>query len=231
MIFKKLKPSNMKSTALKFLLLFAAISSIYCMCCKENATDPDKNNGNGLPDDSKAYVAYYANAVGINEPHYGVATFSSPFIITTHGDTTFLNFEFRNKTLENDDTQTNFWDLCDSTYDFKGHDRFLNSIEWTGETQGELTVGATYNLSHHKDGAGNWLSISDTRGASIFVHAHANNAVVVSFNTYFGGNGGNVAESYLKIEKMENNTASGSFSLSFGSVCELNSNGFQLPPT
>lgn len=216
----------MKSTLLKFAFLFIATSCICGMCSKDDDQPDNSIPGNGLSDDNIAYVAYYAisDGLAISQPHYLVATNFVPLKISTRGDTTQVDFNFANATLKNDATHTNVWNLCDSTYDINGHDIFYGSSEWTGGVQGSLTAGVTYNLSNFKDGVGA-LTTASTRGYAGYIHFHKNNSIIVRYDSYFGGNGGNVSESFLKIEKIENNTASGSFSIGLLNGC-TRSGGF-----
>ena len=123
----------MKSALLKFAFLFITTSCICGMCSKDDDQSDNSTPGNGLPDENTAYLAYYAIADGlvISQPHYLVATNFTPLTISTHGDTTQVDFNFANATLKNDATHTNVWDLCDSTYDINGKDIFYGWSEWT----------------------------------------------------------------------------------------------------
>lgn len=220
----------MKSKLLNAAWLLISLSCICGMCSKEDDqsdnNNGNSNTGNGLPDENTAYIAYYAVSDGlvVSQPHYLAATNFAPLTISTHGDTTQVDFNFTNATLKNDATHTNVWDLCDSAYDINGKDIFYGWSEWTGGIQGNLTAGTTYNLSYFKDGVGA-LAFVSSKGFAFYKHLHTNNSTIVSYNSYFGGNGGNISESFLKIEKIENNTASGSFSIGLPNGC-TRSNGF-----
>jgi hypothetical protein len=220
----------MNQKFLKFALLFLAVSCICGMCSKgDKQSDNNNNNGNtsnGLPDENTAYIAYYAigDRLDINEPHYLVATNYSPLVISTQGDTTQVDFNFANATLKNDASHTNVWDLCNSTYNINGRDIFYGWSRWTGGTQGNLTAGTTYNLSYFKDGVGA-LTFTSSIGIAFYEHRDKNNTVVVRYDSYPGGNGANIRDCFLKIEKIENNAASGTFSIGLRNGC-IDSGGF-----
>ncbi len=201
------------------LLIF--VTCTFGMCSKEDTTDSgNSTNGNSLPDDNTSYIGYYAipDDIGVTSPHYFVATGSSPLTISTYGDTSRVNFNFTNNKLIYVDRTYNLWNMCSLTYDLNGHDSFDCYSEWTGGTQGALVAGNTYNFSYRKDGVGT-LPTNASRGEALYHHFGADNKLIVSYSTYPGGNGVNIKEGYLYIDKIENNKASGSFQFGFRAGC------------
>ncbi len=92
--------------------------------------------------------------------------------------------------------------------------------QWTGDSTATLTPGKTYNLNEMRDNKA--VPVTETNGYVSYNHFHTNSILVVSLNSISGVNEPEALNSYLTITKVENNTASGTFSLAFG--CTANGN-------
>lgn len=226
-MFMKLVVSKLRLFVLSFLLiiLFSNFN-----CGKEDKVEPG-NADNGTPDvmpgDNTTYIAYYAeedmgSAINPQMMVVSAATMGG-FHIMVSGDTTSFDLIFSNYNLKNDKYRTNSWYLCDTTYDEKGHDNFTISSIWVGGTTGKLEAGKEYNCASFRDGVK--LSYETSWGYVFYSHISASNKQKYRSNIYFGGNGANVKDSYIKIDKIENGKATGTFQLGFRAGCER-PNGF-----
>lgn len=207
-------------------LVISLFSNFSCGKKDDQQTDGGDEPGT-LPDDNTSYIAYYVLADGIDlpNPKFMIATDIDPLRIGASGDTTNLDFSFSNRKIKNDVSGTNIWEMCDIVYDENGRDVFRAYSFWTGGTTGEIEEGKTYHFSYFKDGIGP-LSIDMSRGMCNVYHYNPSMTMINRLDSYFGDNGANVSASYIKVDKIENGKASGSFGFGFRNPECARPNGF-----
>ncbi|MFT3747316.1 MAG: hypothetical protein QM768_03330 [Agriterribacter sp.] len=224
----------MKSITSGFYLIVATFLIISLLsnfsCGKEDKTDtdnPDSETPDIIPDANTSYIAYYAESDGgsTGNPQMMVVSTATigGFDISVAGDTTSFNLIFSNYNLKNHKNRTNSWNLCDSTYDEKGHDNFAISSVWIGGATGKLEAGKEYNCAGFRDGVK--LSYETSWGYVFYSHINASGKQKYRSDIHLGGNGANVKDSYIKIDKIEDGKATGTFQLGFDAGCER-PNGF-----
>lgn len=208
-----------------FIVVFS-LTVLFCnfSCSKEDKVDTDDQDPTGpdvMPGDNTSYIAYYAESNGgsIGNPQMVVVSARTntiaPFRIRVSGDTTSFDLAFSNYDLRHNLYRTNFWNLCDSTYDEKGHDLFRVYCTWTGALTGKLETGREYNCSGFKDGVFGTLPYPESWGIVDFRHFNASGKEKYNCDTYFGGLSGLINDSYIKFDKIEDGKASGTFQFGF----------------
>ncbi|MFT4016991.1 MAG: hypothetical protein QM668_08525 [Agriterribacter sp.] len=214
-----------------FLTLFS-LTALFCnfSCGKEDKADtdtPDADNPDVIPNDNTSYIAYYAESDGGSTGNPQMMVISAAtiggFDISAAGDTTSFNLIFSNYNLKNHKNRTNSWNLCDSIYDEKGHDNFAISSVWVDGVAGKLEAGKEYNCAGFRDGVK--LSYETSWGYVFYSHFNASNKQKYRSDIHLGGNGANIKDSYIKIDKIEDGKATGTFQLGFDAGCER-PNGF-----
>jgi hypothetical protein len=204
-----------------YLYILLSLSCVCAMCSKDDQTDNNSsnnnNNNNGNPDPNSAYVRYTLSNGAGNPPYVNATSIVSFHLYAPSGDTSSVLFNFANDQLS---VVNPSWNLCNANYDAKGKDFFDTYFRWTGSPVKALTAGRTYNLNTFD--SYNAMPVSQTTGIATYRHVSSGGTTLESWSTV-NNSLGSTGRSFIKIEKVDNNTASGSFQFVF--TCQPTGSG------
>jgi hypothetical protein len=196
-----------------FCFIFYSIS-VAGMCSKEDVSPDDNNNDNDPPalDQVQSYVAMKIQGVPVevtNEDYEFKASMpvSGTMRIYTAKDTIRCIWIFTVSRVATSPPLPQ-WQFCDASYQSGGTDEYIVSFEWSRAVDGDkLIEGKTYNLNYYN------VPLADTRGTISYSHFKGNSLIKHFYVfDYF------TTKSWLKIETIEGNKASGTFLFSFGCI-------------
>lgn len=182
-------------------------------CGKTNVAIRE-NDDNGIPNQDIPYISYYVvNNKTVTNIHYLTASNIDQFHLSKGNDTASFYMQFSNGAVTSDNSHTNEWIFCDSSYDKEGVDQFDFFCQWQTDSAVKLTVGRTYNLNEIRDSKS--VPLEETNGFVTYRHTHRDLALITSLSTIAAITDPQPQNSYLIINNIENNTASGTFTLAF----------------
>ncbi len=117
--------TNQAPTCLSIISILLIVSTLSFSCGKDNIprNNISDDEESGLPGVENPYIAYYVmNNITVDNPHYLAATSIDNFVLSKRNDTSSFTLRFTNALLKSDNTHTNNWIFCDSSYDINGAD-------------------------------------------------------------------------------------------------------------
>lgn len=203
-----------KVTSSIITTLFGLIFLSFFTSCGKNNVGIGKTEDSGIPSQDIPYVSYYVvNNKTVSNVHYLTADNVQEFQLSKKNDTTSFQLQFSNQAVLSDNSHTNEWIFCESNYDVDGVDQFQFYCQWPTDSTEVLIIGKTYNLNEIRDSKP--LSIAESNGFATYRHLHRDLSLVTSFSTLAAITDPQPQDSYLIINNLDNNTASGTFTLAF----------------
>jgi hypothetical protein len=197
---------------IKFTTIFFCLTFIIGLSCNkgDNVTDDNTTDNDSIPPDPNSRYVRYTLSNGAGDPLYVNATSLGNFYLyAPSGDTSSVLFNFANNQLS---VFNPSWNLCNASYDVKGKDFFDIYFRWTGNPAKALTAGRTYNLNTFENY--NAMPAAQTTGIATYRHVSSTGTTLESWNTV-NNSLGSTGRSFIKVEKLEGSTASGSFQFVF----------------
>ena len=202
-----------------FLMIIAGISGV---CNKDpEGPDPVIDPPIEVLDTTASFLVYNVNQGKPTTTYYEYKVAGAANVLNIHvdnnGDTVNALFMFSGKRV-NGFVGIPLWKLCEVPYNAAGKDEYIASFQWLSTSGSTLTAGRTYNLNFPNIPN---APIIGSRGTVRFNHYNASGTLLKSIYTFHAG----VDDSWIKVEKIENNKASGTFFLEFLCIFPGTANG------